>query len=58
MKASKLILAGLALGGLVSLGACQSTYHTRSLVYDVRSDQEKAAECVAAFEPSARRRRS
>jgi hypothetical protein len=53
MKASKLILAGLAVGGLVSLGGCaQDYYHTRNVVYDVRSDQERAAECVAAFEPS------
>ncbi|WP_443749529.1 hypothetical protein [Asticcacaulis solisilvae] len=55
MKASKLILAGLALGALVSLSACNSYYgenRSHNLVYDVRSDQEKAAECVAAFEPS------
>ncbi len=56
MKASKLIVTGLGLGMLlVSLGACESYYNHRNssrLVYDPRSDQERAAACVAAFEPS------
>jgi len=54
MKASKLIVAGLGLGlMLVSLGACESYGgRTRRVVYDPRSDAERAAACVAAFEPS------
>ncbi len=50
MKASKLIVAGLSLGMIVSLAGC-ATYQTRRVEYrETRSASERAAACVAAFE--------
>lgn len=52
MKASKLIVGGLGLGMLVvSLSACTYYERNRRVVIDPRSDAERAAACVAAFEP-------
>ena len=53
MRASIVILAGLGIGLAVSLSGCE-TYgrrHTPDYV-DPRNQQEKAQECVAAFEPN------
>lgn len=50
MNASKLIVAGLSLGMIVSLAGC-ATYQTRRVEYrETRSASERAAACVAAFE--------
>ena len=54
MKASIVILAGLGIGLALSLSGCE-TYGRRGPDYgyvDPRTSQEKAQECVAAFEPS------
>lgn len=50
MKASILILAGLSVA-LVSLTGCETYRRPRTETVDVRSAKERAAECVAAFEP-------
>ena len=50
MNASKLIVAGLSLGMIVSLAGC-NTYQTRRVeIRETRSASERAAACVAAFE--------
>jgi len=52
MKASHLILAGLGIASM-ALGGCTSYYgRGRTDYVDVRTQQEKAAQCVAAFEPN------
>ncbi|ESQ86171.1 hypothetical protein AEAC466_02970 [Asticcacaulis sp. AC466] len=52
MKRSIVILAGLGVIG-VSLSGCESYYgqRYRTSYVDVRTQKEKADQCVAAFEP-------
>ncbi|MDV6332002.1 hypothetical protein [Asticcacaulis sp. 201] len=52
MKRSIVILAGLGVIG-VSLSGCESYYDQRyrTSYVDVRTQKEKADQCVAAFEP-------
>ncbi|EGF92649.1 hypothetical protein ABI_10860 [Asticcacaulis biprosthecium C19] len=51
MKASILILAGLTVFTAVGLTACETTPRERTRYVDVRSERERAQQCVAAFEP-------
>ena len=54
MRASIVILAGLGIGLAVSLSGCETYGHHRADYgyTDPRNQQEKAQECVAAFEPN------
>lgn len=51
MKASKLIVAGLGLGMIVSLAGCNHYGSDRRVeIRETRTAAERAAACVAAFE--------
>ncbi|ESQ76173.1 hypothetical protein [Asticcacaulis sp. AC402] len=53
MKASILILAGLSVLA-AGLTGCQSNPRERTRYVDVRTERERAQQCVAAFEPGSK----